>query len=296
LENFADLVVSMDAGPTIDITPLWNAVEGKKIQVDECDCLFSPWPQASLFTVNPDGCGVVGTWFWSTVKEDYAEQSMKMLTSRVPNGPSGLSVAREWDDVMWSGDEDLRAIWSEIGQVVQAMTWYSGPNMAGEGFEVLGPVWSLALAVDFDGKCRSMNTLRFLPTDVMQDDLLESDLALLVRALDFLNLRNIEVADSVGFPKPVRKRLDRADVRISELTVLPVGKYRRHDRDQRTVGEGVPFTPVRGHIIRSGVEGRKHLFGNPEVEGRFWVPAHARGARERGEVIQEFTLEPGGER
>jgi len=295
VENFADLVVQIgEEGPTIDITPLWNAVEGKSIQVDECECLFSPWPQGSMFSVNPDGVGAVGTWFWSTTREDYDDAKMQHLTSRVPQG-IGLGVAKTWDDVMWSGDEGLREIWDEIAQVVQAMTWYSGGGSDGSGFAVLGPVWSLGLAIDYDGKVRSLQTLRFMPESAMGADLLESDLALLVRTLDFLNLRNIEVAEMSGLPRPTRRRLARQDVTIRAFTILPMGRYRRSARDRTVVGDGVPFTPVRGHIIRSGVEGRRHLFGNPNVTGRFWVPAHARGSREHGEVVQEFTLEPGGE-
>lgn len=303
IENMANYVVHLDEGPTIDATPLWGG-RRREVFVEDCECLFSPWPHASMFTVNPDGKGVVGTWFWSSCREDYDTPEMQAATARVPDSPGGaVGPARSWDDVMWRHPE-LVDQWDDIAQVVQGFTWMGGPINDDKGrqtgWNVKGPLWTVSLAVDYDGKLRATQALRYMPTWSISEELAAemagSDLALLVLTLDFLNLRNIEVAPSSGLPRPVAKRLAREGVQVSELTILPVGKYRRSDRDRTVLGEGMPFTPVRGHPIRSGIDGRKHLFGydgqdgRPLVEGRFWVAAHAKGRRDVGEVIQEFTL------
>lgn len=305
IEEYANFVVRLDQGPTVDATPLWG---GRRIEVDAdaCECLFSPWPQGSMFTVNPDGKGIVGTWFWSTCQEDYAKPEMREAIERMPDAHSGrIGPARTWNDVMWQ-DSAVKEHWDDIAQVTQGLVWVGGPETQHDGstrWAVRGPMWTIALAVDFDGKLRGTQVLSHAPgiEEGLVRELSGSDQALLVLLFDYLNLRNIEIAPAADLPWRVTKRLARDGVTISELTILPVGKYRRHDRDRVPLGEGVPFTPVRGHPIRSGIDGRKHLFGfdgqggRPLVEGRFWVPSHARGSREVGEVIQEFTLgEEGG--
>lgn len=292
IDQMAEFVAAVSEGPTIDATPLWGGKQ-QTVAVDECECLFTPWTTGSMFTVNPDGKGIVGTWFWSTVREDYARDGAAEYVGRFPDAPDGsMGVARSWDEVLYRSPE-IEAVWDEIAQVTQAFTWIGGPQNDGS-WGVVGPWWQIGLAVDFDGKLRATDTARFLPESVIPEglavEMCESDVALMLLVLDFLNLRNIEVAEMSGLPKPVRKRLAREDVTVSELTVLPTGKYRRHDRDPVPIGEGSPLTSVRGHIIRSGVEGRKHLFGRENVTGRFWVPAHARGSKEHGEVIQEFIV------
>lgn len=306
VEGFANYVVALDDGPTIDTTPLWGWKQ-QEINAAECECLFCPWERGSMFTVNQDGKGATGTWFWSVDRTSYDDPSYQAALARMPDygtakARGGIGVARTWDEMMWRTPE-TEAIWDEIAQVIQGFTWYSGPGGEGAPYSVKGPFWSMGLAIDYDGKVRDIHSIPFIPNELLdpglRDEMIESDLALFIRTLDFLNLRNIEVAPMAGLPRPTSKRLAREGVTISELTVLPTGKYRRHDRDRTPLGEGVPLSSVRGHVIRSGVEGRRHIFGfdgtdgRPLAEGRYWVPGYAKGRKEIGEVVQEFSLEPG---
>jgi hypothetical protein len=106
--------------------------------------------------------------------------------------------------------------------------------------------------------------------------------------LNLGNCVNVELME----PKRQRhaqRRIDRTGVRVSELHVRPISKSYRGKGGAEPLGT-VPIHSVRGHFATYGPEyGRKLLFG--KYAGRYWIPAHARGNPEHGEVQQSYVVE-----
>jgi len=299
LAQMSRRVAEVMEGPTVDVTPWWHTLgrehlEGVNLYEDH-DCCFAPWETGWLCTANtykvkeaPRG-STAGTMFWSTTRQDYDLGNVE--TRLFPDRPEA-APATTWHDATWDSVNVSPAEWEEeIGAIISSVTFYRGPNKGRPGYLTVGPVWMIRLAIDYDGKLRDANWTRIVHEDVMEDALMHNDVLVLVSSLNFLNCRNISVEDA-AIGRPARKRIARLGVNVSHLTVTPIGKYRRSAPGRVPLGDGMPLTSVRGHIIRSGVEGRKHLFGNPNIVGRFWVPQHARGSAEWGETIQEFELRP----
>jgi hypothetical protein len=92
---------------------------------------------------------------------------------------------------------------------------------------------------------------------------------------------NVEVAEPAR-PFPVRQRIRKHRVQVQTIVVRPPGKRRASAgqtaaRPMDALDE--ELVSVRGSFARYGVEGRQGLlFG--KYAGKFWRPAHARGAGE----------------
>lgn len=123
----------------------------------------------------------------------------------------------------------------------------------------------------------------------------EWDMALLVHlgALDFMACRNVELVPAIEpGGRAGARRLARTGVEVRTLQVRPVGRSSRHLKGEP---QGVtPLTSVVGHFAHYGDccpalhPARGLLFG--KIEGRFWIPQHARGAREQGEHRNNYDL------
>lgn len=124
------------------------------------------------------------------------------------------------------------------------------------------------------------------------------DMALLVfeSTINFMGCRNVEYVET-AVPRPIRRRLLRRgpEVRLGVLHVRPVS---RGSRGNTAANPGsVPLHSVVGHRAHYGNccptrhEPRGLLFG--KLEGRFWIPQHARGQRGAGEVVHEYIVETG---
>lgn len=252
-------------GPVVNMTAVQQMIQVGQT-AGGLGCVRSPWQSGWMAYLTKPGI-VTATAFWA-------------------DEPESL---KRWKD--FEGD------WDDVESVITAASFAGGYDRGRrQQIDTFGPVLSWSLAVDRDGKAMEYRGTPF--NDAVDQDTISAAVIEVCYAFNFLNCRNIEIADA-RVPRTVRRRFEREGVApVSEIMVLPSGKYRRSDTDARPLGGGLPLTPVRGHIVKSGIDGRKHLFGRdgsdgrPAVEGAFWVPQHTRGSREVGEVEQSFTLVP----
>lgn len=192
--------------------------------------------------------------------------------------------------------------WDRVPWLIEAFIWMGGrSHTTGEAVATIGPVHLWRIAVYDDGEPADIHWVRVLETidgahshDAKLGDrpgFAGEDAALLVLlgALNFLGCRNIELVEPQR-PRGVRRRLERTGVRVQTLNVFPTGKS---TRGGPAAGGGVPLTSVRGHFATYGEKyGRGKLFG--KLEGRFWIPQHARGERELGETANTYRLRADG--
>lgn len=110
----------------------------------------------------------------------------------------------------------------------------------------------------------------------------------LLGALNFMNCRNVELVEPT-WERHKRKRLARLGVKVHTISVFPVGRSVRSGPKVQDAGGGLPLSSVVGHFAHYGPEyGRGLLFGR--LAGRFWIPQHARGAKEHGESEVDYRL------
>lgn len=251
------------AGPVVDASALREQIpEGTR--ASDLGCVRSPWDSGWIGMVGTSGI-VDLTAFWSDPVEHY-----------------GPGTEARW--------RDFGHDWADVGTIITTAVFVGGRDIAQRrAIKTMGPLTSWSLAVSRDGRAMEYRASEF--NRFVDADTVSSNVAGICYAFNFLNCRNIEIG-APRWSRPERHRIERTGVQVSEIMVLPSGKYRRSDVDGRLVGGGQPLTPVRGHIIKSGIDGRKCLFGNPNLVGAFWVPQHVRGSREVGEVEQRFTLVP----
>jgi hypothetical protein len=119
-------------------------------------------------------------------------------------------------------------------------------------------------------------------------------------ALTMMNLKNV----SVTSVKPdegkkekhraiYRERHGRDKVLYKTLEITPVASLTRLEMEKappQGSGRHVRSHVYRGYVLRSGVDGRKHLFGNSKIVGRFWVAPGKRGGKDTGEVVKDYKF------
>jgi hypothetical protein len=76
---------------------------------------------------------------------------------------------------------------------------------------------------------------------------------------------------------------------VAEIHVRPISNSYRGKGKESVAFGSVPLHSVRGHFAEYGTNGRGKLFG--KYSGRYWIPAHARGSSEHGEVEQSYVME-----
>lgn len=108
-----------------------------------------------------------------------------------------------------------------------------------------------------------------------------------------MNCRNVTLIDG-GFTDDrlsnrQRREPGRGHVAYKVLKVT-VGKNREYVLGRGTTGEAaaLPLHVVRGHFATYSPE--RPMFGNPDLHGRFWIPAHARGKKEHGEIVKTYEV------
>jgi hypothetical protein len=77
------------------------------------------------------------------------------------------------------------------------------------------------------------------------------------------------------------------EYRTVEIQV-PITRFRREKSDESVEAVRKRLHTVRGHFAEYAEDRR--LFG--KHTGRFWIPAHVRGAQEAGAIIKGYSLEP----
>jgi hypothetical protein len=119
----------------------------------------------------------------------------------------------------------------------------------------------------------------------------EASMVTLGAALNFLNASNIDIAEPAR-PRPLRRRIERTGVQVQTIVVRPPGKARSKSAVVRPIDAlEAPLSPVRGHWSHYGERyNRGRLFG--KYEGKFWIPAHTRGAGDPAETRKDYVLKP----
>ena len=250
------LAKGLIAEPTvIDATPIYLSLLESSQEVylyEDHPCIAPPWDEGAICYLNQHGNVIIM----------HASVANKMV-------PWETSEPIDWSMVRWR---------------LAVFVWVGGRG--GDGpIATFGPVMLWRIAIAHDGQPLDIGWVNLQP----EYDIKHWDMASLVLlgALNFLNCRNILLVEPTR-PRAERRRLEPFGVKVHELNILPVGRTMQgHDPVK---GLGVPLTSVRGHFARYGIEGRGLLFGR--YAGRFWIPQHARGTAELGEVRKTYRLNP----
>lgn len=109
-------------------------------------------------------------------------------------------------------------------------------------------------------------------------------------ALTFLSCKNV-VAETQSFPESKKRKhtIHDSDVVYKTLVVLLPGQRQSGNGNKSDPQNNVRLHVCRGHFA----DHREHgLFGKDHLRGIYWVPMHAKGNKEVGEVIKRYALRP----
>jgi hypothetical protein len=262
--NTALLARAQQPQPVVDITAIYASVveRATSVGVDmygDFPTATSPWDEALFAYVNRHG---------------------NVMVMQVHQEP--------WtDDRRWETGNPVE--WDRVRWLVEATIWHGGRGGDGRAVPTGGPVRLLQHAVYDDGSPGDMHWVA-LSRAGESTEVWEMPTVALTAALNFLGCSNVEVAEPKR-PFPVRQRLRKTRVQVQTIVVRPPGKRsQRGGSGFRPVDElDVPLTSVRGSFGHFGEQyGRGLLFG--KLSGKFWRPAHARGAGEGGQ--KNYVLKP----
>jgi hypothetical protein len=251
--------------PVVDATAIYRSLldraTGDGINMyDDFPSVASPWDDALVCYINDHG---------------------NVLTLQVHSEP--WTSDRRWDT---ANPVD----WDRVRWLVETSLWIGGRDGTGKPIRTQGPVHLLQHAVYADGQPADMHWVALLGRH--DEETWQMPLAVLNATLNFLACSNVEVAEPVR-PFPVRRRLRRTRVQVQTIVVRPPGKRRAGNGARPVDALDTPLTSVRGHFARYGeAYGRGRLFG--KHEGKFWVPAFARGSANGGNGQRDYVLKPSG--
>lgn len=270
--------------PVVDCTSVFDRFRcgGPVSLFEDHPEITPPWPEAILGFVNIHGNAIVmqvHTYPWN-----------------------GTEPSR--DD--WYTDNDVD--WPDVGWIAETSIFAGGGHTNGRPLGTTGPCHLLRHAISTSGAPVDINWVSLMMgrgyrgvagdnTDDPNKDTWLAATATLGGSLNFLNLRNVEVAEPHR-PRPQRRRLARAGVTVQTIVVRPPGKRSNHtSTEARPMGDlDTPLSPVRGHVSRYGPKyDAGLLFG--KHEGQFWVPGHVRGRNTtNSEVpVRDYVLKPSGD-
>lgn len=290
--------VAAQPGPVIDATPIYQSLHDNPHTINlyqDHPCIAPPWEDGTVAYVNEHGNvnavafhvienpRTLGKFEMDSGKTvDFTSFARDVESGRDRTQPAGWETENpvDWDRVYW---------------IIDAFLWIGGySNTARKAIPTNGPIFHWKFAVYEDGSPADLHWIQFIgqPGDPFDyDGTMNAHLAIL-GAFNFLNCRNVEIVEPKR-PNPLRKRIARTGVQVSELTVMPTGKSTRSAATGPSTG--IPLSSVRGHFSHYGAccphhEPKGLLFG--KYTGRCWVPQHARGDAAVGEVDQVFNLKP----
>ena len=109
-------------------------------------------------------------------------------------------------------------------------------------------------------------------------------------ALTFLSCKNV-VAETQPFPESNKRKhtIHEADVVYKKLVVLLPGQRQSGSSNKSDPQNNVRLHVCRGHFADHRERG---LFGKDHLRGIYWVPMHAKGNKEVGEVVKRYDLRP----
>lgn len=106
----------------------------------------------------------------------------------------------------------------------------------------------------------------------------------------FANCKNVTLDDRTEEYQPSNKilrRLKLPSIKRYTLNISGSSTNRCEGGSQKEFGV-MPFHLCRGHFASYTAE--KPLFGR--LVGKFWIPAHMRGKKDRGEIIKDYSVSP----
>ena len=250
-------------GPVVDATSIYHSLADNPKPVyiyEDHPNIAPPWQRAFIGYVNEHGNVIV----------------LHILSEEI----SSKDRIKRWDTA-----DDID--WSEVRWATQVTVWIGGrSNNLNKNIPTMGPLHIWLHAVGSKGTPLDIRWIK------LQDHYpLENwDMANLVvlGALNYMNCRNVDIVEPLR-PRAEARRIAKTGVRVSVINVFPVGKSTRSNGEVKT--KGVPLTSVRGHFSHYGPDyGKGLLFG--KLTGRFWIPQHARGDKELGEIRHDYVLKP----
>lgn len=252
-------------GTVVDATAIYDGMVETERQIsfyEDHPCIAPPWESALLCYLNGHGNVVVMSTTATELHYPGPQWSERESADHLV----------DWERVRWRLDI---SVW--LGGLSDTEP-HAGP------VPTAGPAHLWRIAVYEDGYPADINWVNLLDKDPHEWDMA---LTVLLESLNFVSCRNVVVVEPQR-PRAERRRLDRIGVGVHTINVVPVG---RSYRGTKGIGAGVPLTSVRGHFAHYGeAYGKGLLFGR--LSGRFFVPQHARGARDHGESAAQYRLVP----
>jgi hypothetical protein len=259
---YAVLAQAQSPMPIIDATQLYESLvdNPKPVYVyEDHPNIAPPWKSAIIAYVNEHGNVVM----------------MHLL---------GQELSASQRVKKWNAAEDID--WSRVRWINRIVIWVGGRSSIRGPIPVMGPMFMWRHAVYESGE----------PADIQWNQICDEyppetgDMAALVSlgVLNFMNCRNVDIVEP-SRPRAESRRIARTGIRVSVINVFPVGRSTRGGAKNK--GVGVPLSSVRGHFSHYGPDyGKGLLFG--KLAGRFWIPQHARGDKEHGEIEHSYVLKP----
>lgn len=250
----------------IDCTAVADSLYGGSRDLfDDHPCIAPPWTYAAFCFVANNG----EIYVMSTIATEHEPEL-------------------EQDDIRGHSWKSTRITdWSTVKWTTHTFVWVGGP-----GAPPYGPVCGLQSAIAADGGPLDFHWISL--EDRIDPQAWELPQAVLLGSLNLLACNNVEAMEPCR-PRAQRRRLERLGVRVNTIHVFPAGSKRRSVGAAQEFGAGVAAHAVRGHFAHYGREmaDGSHsglLFG--KYAGRFWIPSHARGSSQHGEVRSTYELHP----
>lgn len=265
----------------VDVTPIYENVKANAQAwgLYEDSVVRPPWLDASFCYEQHDGSVLVAHCAFLPI-DGYTGERWQPNFAYLDNPDA--QVPGSYQPPLGEGQHSLD--WSRVAWVGQIQLWGSVPR----AHAVAGPLHAIRLAIDADGTILDLSWVQTRPD--IGINTWDSPLVVILSSLTFLNCRNVTIVEPTR-PRAHRRRIERAapGVRISEIRVFGRG-VSVAGRPAEPGDGGVPLHSVRGHVAHYGCHGRSGLlFGKHRCE--VWVPFHARGSIDYGEVEQSYTLE-----
>ena len=109
-------------------------------------------------------------------------------------------------------------------------------------------------------------------------------------AFTFANCKNVTLEDTTAEQEPppkIKRRLKIPDIKRYTLNISGKSTSRKQSRGRPNEEGIMPWHLCRGHFATYTEE--KKLFG--KYTGKFWIPPHMKGKKERGEVIKDYSIQ-----
>jgi hypothetical protein len=274
---------ALQSETVVDITPVYQDLfervnRGDNIGLYESfPCITPPWEHAWFGYVNRHGN--VSLLQTTRVPIDRTADRIDIIDPQL-----GITVGR------WETTNPID--WDRAKWITDSFIWVGGRHAelppGAPDLPTTGPAHLFQAVIADNGEPLDLHWVQLL-SDV-DPHTWDASQAVLSAGLNFLNCSNVDAVEPAR-PRPARRRLQRLGVQVHILVVRPVGR-RSHTKGE-PVQPGVPLASVRGHFAEYGPRyGKGKLFG--KLEGRYWIPAYARGSADHGEVRKSYKLDPRG--